>query len=350
MVSACPCMPHADLTIVASATKRYDRGLCGETLNPLSRQASETTNENTRAGPSADIVAQDHTSDDTTTSFRAARVSLDAEEGALIISHLRGRIPEIGADDIWDNATHAELRCNLANAGESGCGGAPACDNVGQCTQKTMKCTRTKWTECRGCFRGAPGCPGGYHCHAGAWPSPTDGHVHQGGGAFCNWACCVRIGTKDFTRNCPKTGCCKSFQCPSGWTRNGLDPDGDANKDKCCTPLHRHRLTATASTRRRLRLRWRLWLQRGRGRGRCWWWMCVLVSQLHCYLRVHQDEEEGYSVANSNGNARRCHARRGYGTNNPAANSLPGTAGRRARCSSYAVLREVTRMFDVLSV
>ena len=236
MVSACPCMPHADLTIVASATKRYDRGLCGETLNPLSRQASETTNENTRAGPSADIVAQDHTSDDTTTSFRAARVSLDAEEGALIISHLRGRIPEIGADDIWDNATHAELRCNLANAGEPGCGGAPACDNVGQCTQKTMKCTRTKWTECRGCFRGAPGCPGGYHCHAGAWPSPTDGHVHQGGGAFCNWACCVRIGTKDFTRNCPKTGCCKSFQCPSGWTRNGLDPDGDANKDKCCTP------------------------------------------------------------------------------------------------------------------
>ena len=74
-----------------------------------------------------------------------------AEEGGLMISHLRGRTPEIGAD-IWDNSTLPDLRCSMAGGGRSGCSSAPACDNVGQCTQKEMTCTAYKWTECRGCF------------------------------------------------------------------------------------------------------------------------------------------------------------------------------------------------------
>lgn len=121
-----------------------------------------------------------------------------------MISHLRGRTPEIGAD-IWDNSTLPDLRCSMAGGGRSGCSSAPACDNVGQCTQKEMTCTAYKWTECRGCFRGAPGCPSGYSCQY-VTPDRSD-FVHQGGGAFCNLACCYRIGKKTRRRSCPKTGC-----------------------------------------------------------------------------------------------------------------------------------------------
>ena len=152
---------------------------------------------------------------------------LDAEEGALIISHLRGRVHEIGADDIWDNATHPELRCNLDNSGSEGCTEAPACDNVGQCTSKTMRCTQTRWTACRGCFLRAPGCPSGFSCNRGAWPNPTNGHVHQGGGEFCNVACCVRVGTKEHTRTCPKTGC-ESSDSSGGGQSGGDDSDSGA--------------------------------------------------------------------------------------------------------------------------
>ena len=118
-----------------------------------------------------------------------------AEEGDLILSHLRGRTPEMGVDDIWDNSTLPDLRCTSSTEGRSGCSEAPACDNVGKCTEKEMTCSAYKWTGCRGCFQGAPSCPSGYSCQY-VEPRNSD-FKHQGGGVFCSLVCCYRIGDDD---------------------------------------------------------------------------------------------------------------------------------------------------------
>ena len=98
------------------------------------------------------------------------------------------------------------LCCRLGEEGSSGCSEAPECDNVGKCTEKEMTCVSYKWTECRGCFLGAPTCPADYTCEY-IKPDRPD-FVHKGGGAFCNLACCYRVGKRTLRRKCPKTGDC----------------------------------------------------------------------------------------------------------------------------------------------
>ena len=124
------------------------------------------------------------------------------EEGAVTtIAQLRGRAPEIGGDDIWDNKTLPSLRCKISNGGKSGCTQAPDC---GSKTSGTQQCTQTKWSECRGCWRGAPSCAtlgSGFSCGP-IDPAPPAGFTHRGGGEYCNMACCYRLGSKTHTRQC----------------------------------------------------------------------------------------------------------------------------------------------------
>jgi len=153
-----------------------------------------------------------------------------AEEGDLTIRHLRARAPVIGADDIWDNETSPELRCTMSGGGSWGCSSAPACDNVGQCTEKKMTCQERQWTVCRGCYKGAPGCPSGFTCKELS-DQPSDfGHI--GGGQYCNLACCYRIGEKTHTRNCPKTGCAPAPPPPNN-NNNNKNNNNNNGGDAC---------------------------------------------------------------------------------------------------------------------
>jgi hypothetical protein len=137
------------------------------------------------------------------------------KEPVLNISHLRGRTSEIGEDDIWENNTVPSLRCQISAAVSSGCTSAPSCgDRSANCLAATTKsCQQTYKTQCRGCLRGAPGCPSGYSCTSRS--GQPAGFAAQGGGAFCSAACCYRIGVKTHTRSCSATSCAP---CASGKT------------------------------------------------------------------------------------------------------------------------------------
>ena len=153
------------------------------------------------------------------------------KEAGLTIRHLRARAPVIGADDIWDNETSPELRCTMGGGGSSGCSSAPACDNVGQCTEKEMKCKEYQWTICRGCFKGAPACPSGFSCKA--LPDQPSDFKHQGGGAYCSLACCYRIGVKTHKMNCPRTGCKKEEEEEEEEEKEEKSPKEDDREEAC---------------------------------------------------------------------------------------------------------------------
>jgi hypothetical protein len=101
--------------------------------------------------------------------------SSSANDAAVATAHLLS-LPKPDA-----GGTNLELRCKMSDEAYDGPDEAPQCPNEGKCEDAPAQTAEQRYfTQCRGCFKGAPGCKSGFS-------ADPDGYVNPDGGETCSF-------------------------------------------------------------------------------------------------------------------------------------------------------------------
>mmetsp|Transcript_44646 Transcript_44646/g.78505 ORF Transcript_44646/g.78505 Transcript_44646/m.78505 type:complete len:1022 (+) Transcript_44646:94-3159(+) len=130
---------------------------------------------------------------------------------------------------------HSAAACNMGGDDSGGCtsAGGLTCPNA-VCHASTQSCRQWVKTFCQGCFRGPPGCPGGYSSQA-SWGN-NFALASGKPGASCSVACCTRMCERYHYKDCPAVGCCNDFDCGANHKLRGNHNsiEGEASQERCC--------------------------------------------------------------------------------------------------------------------